>query len=229
MHNVNIANRVGRGGRNLPDDVRKVQTLLNEHRPIPLRPLEVDGVCGPVTIAAIEEFQRRVMKMSRPTGTVEPQGPTMHALSPVALTRTPEVLVPYREGRGLYVTSSGSNSLFGTPKAITSLQNLARKVAEKLGADLGVVDLSLEAGGPHEPHKSHQRGVDVDIRPLRKDKKHQPVSISDAAYSHEMTKAMVGFLREDSNVQFILFNDTQIPGVSPAKGHDNHLHVRFKE
>jgi hypothetical protein len=229
MHNVNISKPVGRGGRNLPEDVRKIQELLNQHMPIPLRPLVVDGDCGPTTVAAIEGFQRRVLKMSRPDGKVEPQGVTMSALSPVALTRSPEVLVPYREGHGLYVKSSGSQSLFGTPKTIGSLQSLARKVAEKLGANLGIVDLSYEAGGKHPDHKSHRRGVDVDIRPLRKDKKNEGVAISDAAYSHELTKAMVGYLREDPNVQLILFNDTQIQGVTKADGHHNHLHVRFKE
>jgi hypothetical protein len=106
---------------------------------------------------------------------------------------------------------------------------VARKVAENLGANLGIIDLSLEAGGRHPPHSSHRRGIDVDIRPLRKDKKNEGVEITDAAYSREMTKAMVGYLRADPNVQLILFNDTQIPGVTWEKDHHHHLHVRFKE
>lgn len=229
MENINITAAVGRGGKNLPDDVRKIQNLLNEHILVPLQPIVVDGSCGPMTIAAIEEFQRRAMKMSRPDGKVDPQGKTMAALSPVALARTPEVLVPYREGQGLYVKMSGSNSLFGTPKTLASIQSLARRVAEKLGANLGIVDLSYEGGGAHPDHTSHRRGVDVDIRPLRKDKKNEGVKISDSAYSREFTKAMVGYLKEDPNLQLILFNDTQIQGVTVAAGHDNHLHVRFKE
>jgi murein endopeptidase len=137
--------------------------------------------------------------------------------------------VPYREGQGLYVKSSGSQSLFGTPKTIASLQVIAGKVARNLGANVGIVDISYEHGGAHPDHKSHRRGVDVDIRPLRKDKKNEPVSISDSGYSRDLTKAMVAYLREDPNVLFILFNDTQIQGVRTAAGHDNHLHIRFKE
>jgi hypothetical protein len=70
--------------------------------------------------------------------------------------------------------------------------------------------------------------VDVDIRPVRKDRKHEPVTIHDPQYDREITRAMVGFLRKDPNLQVILFNDTTLAGVTYAKGHDNHLHVRFK-
>jgi len=228
MENVNITSAIGRGGKNLPQDVRKVQELLNEHMTV-LRPLVVNGQCDAATIAAIEQFQRRVVKMPRPDGKVDPQGATMAALSPVALTRSPEVLVPYRSGHGLYVKTSGSSSLFGTPKTIASLERLARKVAEQLGANVGIVDISYETGGKHPDHSSHRRGIDVDIRPLRKDKRNLGVDISDAAYSHDLTKAMVGYLREDPNVQLILLNDTKITGVTWTAGHGNHLHVRFKE
>lgn len=229
MENVNITGAVGSGGRNLPQDVRKIQELLNKHLSVPLRPLVVNGQCDAATIMAIKEFQRRVLKLARPDGKVDPQGATLAALSPVALNRSPEVLVPYRPGHGLYVKTSGSSSLFGTPKTLASLERLARRVAEKLGANVGVIDISLEAGGRHPPHSSHRRGIDVDIRPLRNDRKNLPVDISDAAYSHDLTKAMVGFLREDPNVELILFNDTKISGVKRADGHGNHLHVRFRE
>jgi hypothetical protein len=229
VHNVNISGAVGRNGRNLPADVRKVQELLNEHLAVPHRPLDVDGGCGPLTIMAIEDFQRRVVKLARPTGTVKPQDDTMAALSPVALKRAAEVLVPYREGVGLYVKSPGSASLFGTPKTLASIERVARRVAEQLGCSLGITDMSLEGGDPHPGHKSHRRGIDVDIRPLRTDRKSLGVTITDPAYSHELTKTMVGYLREDPNLHSILFNDAKIPGVTSSPGHHDHLHVRFKE
>jgi predicted chitinase len=58
-----------------------VQQLLNKHRPPPLRRIDEDGVVGPETISAIEEFQRRVVKMSTPDGRVDPDGTTLRALS----------------------------------------------------------------------------------------------------------------------------------------------------
>jgi hypothetical protein len=67
---------VGRGGQNLPADVRVVQQLLNRQNPPPSPLLGVDGIVGPKTIAAIESFQRRVVGMSLPDGRIDPSGRT---------------------------------------------------------------------------------------------------------------------------------------------------------
>jgi peptidoglycan hydrolase-like protein with peptidoglycan-binding domain len=80
-----IVASVGHGGLNRTDDVRLVQELLNRHRQPPQRPLVVDGVMSPRTIAAIEAFQRRVLTIHRPDGRIQPGDATM-----VALTRQAE-------------------------------------------------------------------------------------------------------------------------------------------
>ena len=76
-----ITGSVGRSGINRPQDVRSVQTLLNNHRKPPLTKLNVDGQVGPNTIQAIEEFQRRVVRMANTDGRVDPAGATFRALS----------------------------------------------------------------------------------------------------------------------------------------------------
>lgn len=78
-----IAKSVGRGGLNLFDDVKLVQSLINDNlAKLPgLRPLTVDGRVGPKTIAAIEEFQKRVVKMAAPDGRVDPNGRTLAFLN----------------------------------------------------------------------------------------------------------------------------------------------------
>ncbi len=63
------------------DEVRLVQQLLNKYRTTPLRPIEEDGREGPETKAAIEDFQRRVVKMPHPDGRVDPNGATFKALA----------------------------------------------------------------------------------------------------------------------------------------------------
>ena len=80
-----IVASVGHGGLNRTDDVRLVQELLNRHMQPPQRPLVVDGVMSPRTIAAIEAFQRRVLNIHRPDGRIQPDDSTM-----VALTRQVE-------------------------------------------------------------------------------------------------------------------------------------------
>jgi hypothetical protein len=63
------------------EEVKFVQRLLNLHRQPAMRPIAEDGREGPETKKAIEEFQRRIVKMQRPDGRVDPGGATLQALT----------------------------------------------------------------------------------------------------------------------------------------------------
>jgi peptidoglycan hydrolase-like protein with peptidoglycan-binding domain len=79
---TSITASVGRGGRNLADDVRAVQSALNAQDVADGGPgvkLAVDGLVGPLTIAAIEHYQRHHFGWA--DGRVDPDGPTIHALN----------------------------------------------------------------------------------------------------------------------------------------------------
>lgn len=76
---MTISASVGHGGRNVPDDVRQVQSLLVEAGAAP--PLTVDGLCGEQTVRAIRWFQEHVVRMASPDGRIDPAGPTWTALS----------------------------------------------------------------------------------------------------------------------------------------------------
>ncbi len=79
---VSISQPVGRGVSNLNrNDATLIQKLLNQHRLKTAQPLREDGVVGPKTIAAIEEFQKRVVRLSNPDGRVDPGGATFRALT----------------------------------------------------------------------------------------------------------------------------------------------------
>ncbi len=79
---VSISQPIGRGVSNLNrNDALLIQKLLNNHRLPSVQPLREDGVVGPKTIAAIEEFQRRIVRMSNPDGRVDPGGATFRALT----------------------------------------------------------------------------------------------------------------------------------------------------
>jgi hypothetical protein len=101
--NVRISGSVGRRGVNNRDDVMTVQQLINGRLPDPLRPLDVDGRCGPLTINAIEEIQRRFLQMNPPDGRVDVGGATwrwlttggvapMHTAHPGAGAFPPDVI-----------------------------------------------------------------------------------------------------------------------------------------
>ncbi|MBC7938371.1 MAG: peptidoglycan-binding protein [Chitinophagaceae bacterium] len=68
---------VGRGGKNLEEDVQAVQAALNRRAGAGLT---VDGRCGNDTIEAIMEFQR-ALGMSKPDGRVDPGRGTARALA----------------------------------------------------------------------------------------------------------------------------------------------------
>jgi hypothetical protein len=76
-----IGASVGRGGANLPDDVRIVQTLLNVRLTTSASPLVVDGVCSPPTISAIESVQSSFLHFQNPDGRVDPDGATLRFLA----------------------------------------------------------------------------------------------------------------------------------------------------
>jgi putative chitinase len=77
-----ISKSVGRNGRNVRDDVKTVQILLNLNidKLAPLDPVAADGAIGNQTTGAIEEFQRRVMHVAAPDGRIDPGGKTLQSL-----------------------------------------------------------------------------------------------------------------------------------------------------
>jgi Putative peptidoglycan binding domain len=121
-----ILKSVGSGGINRPEDVRTVQELINNNlKKMPsVRPLEVDGRIGSLTIAAIEEFQRRVVGMPLPDGRVDPGGRTLAALnlaSPSASPTTSFRVVFQHQSKTPEDTSStkGTDALYESKVAIS--------------------------------------------------------------------------------------------------------------
>lgn len=80
MFTITIQSSVGRGGVNRVEDVATVQELVNLIAAVAADRLELDGSIGDKTIAAIEGFQRDVVKAPEPDGRVDPGGATFAAL-----------------------------------------------------------------------------------------------------------------------------------------------------
>lgn len=141
-----------------------------------------------------------------------------------------------RNATGLYsITGSPQSNQYGRAgviDVIVALGFLFRFALGQLGirARIGIGDISLQGGGPFPPHTSHQRGLDVDIRPLRSDLAQLPVTWRDPNYSRVFTQLLVDLILSTfgNHVRVIFFNDPQIRGVTPFSGHDNHLHVSFR-
>ena len=70
-----IGASVGRGGANRREDVEAAQIALNRRG----AQLKIDGLIGPATIKAIEDFQRK-LGVAQPDGRIDPGGRTETAL-----------------------------------------------------------------------------------------------------------------------------------------------------
>ncbi|MBL8820210.1 MAG: hypothetical protein JNL58_29575 [Planctomyces sp.] len=78
---ISITGSVGRGGKNLPADVKCIQTRLNELMGTQKQKLAVDGLNGPKTESMIADFQRSVVKYRSPDSRVDPHQKTLAALN----------------------------------------------------------------------------------------------------------------------------------------------------
>lgn len=219
-----LSGSVGSRARNRATDVLKVQKLLNEwfDNLSMTEALIEDGLAGRKTMLAIVEFQGRVVGMAEPDGRIDPGGLTWKTLT----RKIPTFKLLSRTASGFY-TYAKDKKRHGTSKTIASIKRLG-KALDELDLIVGVGNISLKNGGPMAPHTSHQRGVDVDFRPMRKDARKVGVTIHDPEYSQAKTRKLVKAIRQDTNLDLILFNDPDIPGITFWTGHDNHLHVRYK-
>jgi murein endopeptidase len=104
----------------------------------------------------------------------------------------------------------------------------ARWDRERGGARMGVGDISLMNGGDISGHVSHEKGVDVDVRPQRTSGE-GPVTRFMSTYSRTRTAALQRLFRAELPVTLMLFNDTRIAGTTRWPNHDNHFHCRISQ
>jgi murein endopeptidase len=133
------------------------------------------------------------------------------------------------EGAGYYVygTPSRGAAQYAHPTMMTLLFMVEREWALIEWRKFGIGNVSV-AGGLYFGHKSHRKGLEVDVRPLRKDGLHEPVSYMSSDYDLEATRVLIQLFRAcAASSLLIFFDDNRIPGVLPLAGHDNHFHVQF--
>lgn len=230
---VSISASVGKNGVNKQADVEAIQNLLNQaiakENDASQKSLVVDKRIGQNTINTIIRFQKNIVGMVKPDGKIDPNGSTLKKLEVYVSSDNTSLIQLPKSGNGYYVYTT-SDKLWGTKECINSITAAAKSFKDNHNITIGIGDISFGDKREMFPHKSHRKGLNIDIRPLRKDGKHLPISIHDKDhYSQELTKALVEILQNDSNLKSILFNDSGISGVKQWAGHHNHLHVSFKK
>jgi hypothetical protein len=201
-----------------------VQRLLNSKRSAKLT---FDGVYGSMTHAAVATFQRHMG--SEVTGHVGPNtwrrllwhfelpqwGPTTG-------------LCDYRE--------VNANANWGTAAAIAQLEAAAKQIYDAGHGRVALGDIGFEHGGDILDHQTHERGLDLDIRPMRNAENQcsYGTTYRSTAYDRSATRALVKAIRAAApgHVKLIYFNDPVLirEGMTTQyPNHDDHLHVRYCE
>lgn len=136
--------------------------------------------------------------------------------------------VPEDAGYYVYGVPGAGVNQYVHPKMLNLIVAVEREWQAIDIRKFGVGDIS-SAGGPKlKNHDSHRHGVEVDIRPLRKDGKQAGCTYRDAAYDRAGTEKLINLFRACAvGPLLIFFNDAKIPGVRPLPKHDNHFHVQF--
>ena len=96
---------------------------------------------------------------------------------------------------------------------------------------MAIGHISLRGGGPMEPHATHQRGVDLDIRPERKDGQNTEVDIFNAQYDRVLTTELINLWWEKAPVKLVYFNDPTVIAAKlsrRAHNHHHHFHVLLR-
>jgi hypothetical protein len=202
--------------------VRVVQRQLNAKR---RAGLTVDGSLAGATVTAVRAFQLHA-GLAR-TGVVD--------------ASTWRYLIGHFEspafGRWMCGYEVGNGPAhWGTGAAIGAVRAAAVTVVQAGYGRVAIGDVSFEHGGDMPGHQTHERGLDVDVRIMRRDERQCQWggNYRMAVYDRTATRAFIKAVRAAApgHIKVIYFNDPVLIREGLTRwyaGHDDHLHVRFCE
>lgn len=202
--------------------VRALQRQLNEKR---RAGLTVSGTYDPATVAALRSFQKHAgLTVNGIAGPLTWRYLIAHFERPVFGSK----VCDYQVGNGL--------ADWGTAAAIAQVEAAAVHAVRLGHGRVAIGDIGLEHGGDIAGHDSHERGLDVDVRPMRRanDQCQQRGNWRLSTYDRAATRDLVKAIRATAvgHVKLIYFNDPVLIReglVTWHSGHDDHLHIRYCE
>ena len=203
--------------------VLALQMLLVEKR---RAAVVVDGTFGATTAYAVRSLQKHMgLTVNGIVGTSTWRALLWHFELPRFSSTQ---LCDYSVGNGA--------ANWGTAMA-TAVTELAGRAMVSAGyGRVAVGDVSLEHGGDIPGHMSHERGLDVDLRPMRRanDQCTWGTRWTFSTYDRTATRALIKRIRAlaPGHIKVIYFNDPTLIREGLTRwysGHDDHIHVRFCE
>jgi penicillin-insensitive murein endopeptidase len=147
------------------------------------------------------------------------------------------------EGAGYYVygnkggiPGTGHQAQYAHPALLTVIFQVEREWQTVCDRKFGIGNISIDGGFPYDGHATHQRGIEMDCRPVRKDHMTGPaarVSYRDAVYDQAATTELLRIFAQHPDVRLIYFNDPEVQKavggrVTSCPGHSDHFHVELR-
>lgn len=155
----------------------------------------------------------------------------------VMLPQAPEDAGYYVYGNVNHTPGTGAMAQYAHPDLMSVIFRIERHWQTIDDRKFGIGNISLADGGKFG-HATHRKGIEMDCRPVRKDKMVGPsarCSRFDKIYDRDATLRLICLFAEHPKVQLIYFNDDIIQSaigggiVTSWAGHDDHFHVQISE
>ncbi|MBP1205238.1 murein endopeptidase [Duganella sp. 1411] len=150
------------------------------------------------------------------------------------LPQAPEDAGYYVYGNVGNVPNTGHLAQYAHPDLLSVIFYIEREWQAICDRKFGIGNISIDGGIPYDGHNTHLRGIEVDCRPVRKDKLTGPdarVSYFDAVYDRGATIKLLRLFAQHPEVKTIYFNDAEVQKaigrVTSCAGHNDHFHVEL--
>lgn len=118
---------------------------------------------------------------------------------------------------------------YAHPIMMTAILRVAREGMTVDSRRIGIGDISLADWVRTPDHGGHKTGLNLDVRPLRKDGREEPVTWHQTGiYDQDRTRRLIHFFRVFAPVVTVIFNDPGSPYCAKASRHDNHFHLNLR-
>lgn len=152
------------------------------------------------------------------------------------LPQAPEDAGYYVYGNVGGVPGTGHLAQYAHPYLLSMIFWVEREWQAIDNRQFGIGNISLAEGRKYE-HATHQKGIEMDIRPIRKDRlvgQAARTSYHDAVYDLEGTVKLVRLFLQHPMVSKVFFNDDRVQKACGGRvrsmiGHNDHLHIEIWE
>jgi penicillin-insensitive murein endopeptidase len=152
------------------------------------------------------------------------------------LPQAPEDAGYYVYGTLHYVPGTGAHAQYAHPNLLSLIFEIEREWQTICDRKSGIGNISIDGGKAYDKHKSHQKGIEMDCRPVRKDKmtgQEARCSYKDKAiYDVQATTELIRLFVQHPNVKLVFFNDADVQKALGARvksclGHNDHFHAEL--